>query len=312
MPVNYAEAYQQAIEQAFYNDSLYSSDLWNSPSNSLITFEGAKHFRVPTLTIEHGRQDRARRTITTPVANYSNDWLDYTMTQERYWSTLVDPSDVDESNQVLSIANITNQFNIEQKMPEMDRYMFSKLYKDKVKIDGAKSVNTDTLDAKTILNYFDTMMADMNNARVPMQNRVLYVTPKVNAMLKQADAINRTIVLSNSRNIDRSVYSLDSVTIVEVPDDLMMTDFDFSDGSKTKAGAGQINMMLISNGVQVAPQKYSFVGFDEPSAANSGNYLYYENAYYDVMLLNNKSKGIAFNVTAGTTAAATSASGTGK
>ena len=60
-------------------------------------------------------------------------------------------------------------------------------------------------------------------------------------------------------------------------------------------------MMLISNGVQVAPQKYSFVGFDEPSAANSGNYLYYEDAYYDVMLLNSKTKGVAFNVTAAAT-----------
>lgn len=301
MPINYADVYQQAVEQTFYADHLYSSDLWNSPSNRMITFTGGKHFKVPTLTIEHGRKDRTRRTITTPGANYSNDWNDYSMTQERYWDTLVDPLDVDESNQVVSIANITNQFNITSKMPEMDRYMFSKLYKDKVKIDTDKSISTESLDEKNVLKYFDQLMADMNKNRVPMEGRVLYVTSSINAILKNADAINRTIILSNSRNIDRSVYSLDSVQIIEVPDDLMMTDFDFSDGSAAKTGAGQINMMLISNGVQLAPQKYSFVGFDEPSAANSGNYLYYEDQYFDVMLLKSKTKGIAFNVTPATT-----------
>ena len=55
-------------------------------------------------------------------------------------------------------------------------------------------------------------------------------------------------------------------------------------------------MFLIYNGVQIAPEKYSFVGFDQPSAATSGNYLYYEQSYDDVLLLNTKTKGIQFVV----------------
>ena len=50
-------------------------------------------------------------------------------------------------------------------------------------------------------------------------------------------------------------------------------------------------MFLISNGVQIAPEKYSFVGFDQPSASTSGNYLYYEQSYDDVLLLSTKTKG---------------------
>ena len=86
------------------------------------------------------------------------------------------------------------------------------------------------------------------------------------------------------------------MTINVVPADLMQTDFDFTDGSKVKSGAKQIDMMLISNGVQLAPQKYSFVGFDEPSAASAGNYLYYEDAYYDVLLIQSRTAGIDFHV----------------
>lgn len=259
--INYAEAYQQAIQQAFYDGHLFSQDLWNSPSNNVIKFDGAKHIKVPRLTIDEGRKDRARRTITQPAANYSNDWDSYELTNERYWSTLVDPSDVDESNMVISIANITKQFNLDEKMPEMDRQMFSKLYSEKVAANDG-GITTDTLDEKNILTAFDQMMVDFDEARIPGTNRILYVTPAINAILKRAESINRSLVLKDANKVQRTVYSLDDVTINVVPSDLMQTAFDFSVGSKTVDSAQQIQMFLIYNGVQIAPQKYSFVGFD--------------------------------------------------
>lgn len=295
--INYAEAYQQAIQQAFYDGHLFSQDLWNSPSNSVIKFDGAKHIKVPRLTIDEGRKDRTRRTITQPAANYSNDWDSYELKNERYWSTLVDPSDVDESNMVISIANITKQFNLDEKMPEMDRYMFSKLYQEK-KAANDGGIVTDALDEKNILTAFDNMMVNFDEARIPGTGRILYVTPKINATLKRADAINRQLQLSDANNIQRTVYSLDDVTIQVVPSDLMQTAFDFTVGSKAVKDAQQINMFLIYNGVQIAPEKYSFVGFDAPAAVNSGNYLYYEQSYNDVLLLKTKTKGIEFVVDA--------------
>lgn len=293
--INYADAYQQAIQQSFYDGHLFSADLWNSPSNSLISFDGAKHIKVPRLTIDEGRRDRARRTITTPSANYSNDWDPYELKNERYWSTLVDPSDVDESNYVISMANITKQFNLDEKMPEMDREMFSKLYQRKADANDG-GIQTDTLDEKNILTAFDDMMVGMDEARVPQQGRILYLTPKNNAILKRAEAMNREMVLKDPNNVQRTVYSLDDVTIVVVPSDLMQTVFDFTVGSKLKADAKQIEMFLISNGIQIAPQKYSFAGFDSPSAMNSGNFLYYEQSYDDVFILKTKTKGIEFVV----------------
>jgi hypothetical protein len=292
--INYAEAYQQAIQQGFYDGHLYTAPLWNSPSNSMITFDGAKHIKLPRLTILEGRKDRARRTITDITPNYSNDWDTYELKNERYWSTLVDPSDVDESNYVISMANITRQFNLDEKMPEMDKYMFSKLFLEKQTKDGGKGITNNTLDEKNILTAFDNMMVDFDEARIPNQNRYLYVTPKINAILKRAEALNRGLTLKDPNSIQRTVYSLDDVTIVVIPSDLMQTAYDFTVGAKTIDSAKQIEMMLIYNGVQIAPEKYSFAGFDQPSAASSGNYLYYEQSYNDVLLLNTKTAGIQF------------------
>ena len=294
--VNYAEAYQNAIQQAFYDGHLFSAKLWNSPSNGLIKFDGAKHIKLPRLTIEAGRKDRTRRAITEIVPNYSNDWDTYELKNERYWSTLVDPSDVDESNMVISIANITKQFNLDEKMPEMDREMFSKLFQAKQAANDG-GITTDTLTEDNILAAFDQMMVNFDEARIPLAGRELWVTPQINSMLKIAVAKNRTLIMADTANIKRSVYSLDDVTLNVVPSDLMQTAFDFTVGSKPVDDAKQIQMFLIYNGVQIAPQKYSFVGFDQPSAQNSGNYLYYEQSYDDVLLLKTKTKGIEFIVT---------------
>ena len=292
--VNYAEQYQKAVQQAFYDGHLYTAPLWNSPSNGLISFDGAKHIKLPRLTIEEGRRDRKRREITDIKANYSNDWDSYELTNERYWSTLVDPSDIDETNYVVSIANITRQFNLDEKMPEMDKYMFSKLFLEKQTKDGGKGITTDTLDEKNILTAFDNMMVDFDEARIPNQNRYLYVTPKINAILKQAEAMNRSLTLKDPNSVQRTVYSLDDVNIVVIPSDLMQTAYDFTVGAKTIDDSKQIEMMLIYNGVQIAPEKYTFAGFDSPSAKSSGNWLYYEQAYNDVLLLNTKTAGIQF------------------
>jgi len=141
------------------------------------------------------------------------------------------------------------------------------------------------------------MMVDFDEARIPTQNRYLYVTPRINAILKRAEAMNRELVLKDPNNVQRTVYSLDDVTITVIPSDLMQTQYDFTVGAKTIDDSKQIEMMLIYNGVQIAPEKYSFAGFDSPSAANNGNYLYYEQSYNDVLLLNTKTAGIQFVIT---------------
>ena len=300
MAVNYADKYQQAVIEGFYPNDLYSSALWQSPSNNQINFLDAKHIKVPRLQILSGRKNRERRTITTPTANYSLDYDVYELKFDRYWSTLVDPEDMDETNQVLSMANITKQYNQNSKMPEKDREMFSKLFSQRQDVnedenlDKNTGIHSESLDAGNVLKAYDQMMRNLDRARVPAQGRILYCDTATYYMLKEAEAINRTIVVGDAQNINRSVRSLDEVTVVPVPEDLIQTKFDFTDGSKEVDDAKQIKMLLIWNGTQIAPEKYSWAGFDQPSASTSGNWLYYEQSYDDVLILKPKFRGVEF------------------
>ena len=131
-----------------------------------------------------------------------------TLSNERQWSTLVHPQDINQTNMVATIGNITQVFNQEQKFPEMDAYCVSKIYADYT--EASKTPITEEITAANILEYFDKMMINMAEARVPSTGRILYITPVYNAMLKQAEKLARTVIIGDAENkLNRTIANLD-------------------------------------------------------------------------------------------------------
>ena len=200
--------------------------------------------------------------------------------------------DIDETNQVASIQNITQVFNEEQKFPEMDAYLVSKLYTDWAAAGG--TADTTALTVDNILQVFDGYMEDMDERNVPSTGRILYVTPAINTMLKNAKDIAR-FVQNGENAIRRAVRSLDEVQIESVPSALMKTVYDFTVGYQPGAGAKQIHMLLVHPSAVITPEKYQFAQLDAPSAGSEGKYVYFEESYDDVFILNKRKDAIMFN-----------------
>jgi hypothetical protein len=291
---NYAELYQQALQQRFAEGLMFNA-LYNTPNNRTIKWINAKTIQIPRITTG-GFVDVDRDVVGNFTRRADNSWETKTLEHDREFRTLVDPADIDETNMALSIANITRVFNDEQKIPEMDKYMASKLYAEFLAYGGTAA--TTALDETNVLSVFDTFMEEMDDAEVPQKGRILYVTPAVKKLLKQAKEIQRTLNVSgNNGSVNRNVYDLDDVEIVTVPSSRMKTAYNFTDGAVPDATAKQINMILIHPLAIVAPQKYEFVDLDEPSAATGGKYLYYERKYWDVFILEKKVAGVKFHIT---------------
>jgi hypothetical protein len=305
--LNYATEYQRALEQAFPY-ALYFGRLYSTPNNNRFRWVNSKTIEIPSISTT-GRTNADRDSISTAQRNYNNAWETKTLTNERKWSTLVHPKDIDQTNMVASITNITQVFNEEHKFPEMDAYCISKIYADwstSVAGDAAhgaytgKTASTTALTVSNILDEFDQMMLKMDNARVPVTGRVLYVTNEVKTMLKNADKLQRNWdVQSNADMINRAVNRLDEVEIIGVPSELMKTKYDFSDinGWAPTEDADQVNMMLILPTAVITPVSYTFSKLDAPSALSEGKYYYYEESFEDVFILNKKADAIQFNIT---------------
>lgn len=294
--INYAAQYSQALAQA-YPYVLNFGRLYATENNGRYRMgEDGKTIYIPSIKTT-GRVASDRDTIAMATRNYDNAWEPKTLKNQRKWSTLVHPKDIDQTNEVASIQNITQTFNEENKFPEMDAYLISTLYS----LWTAESMTADTteLTANNVLAVFDKLMLAMDEARVPANGRILYVTNEVKTMLKQAAGISRSFNVQNGGNdINRNVSRIEEVEIIGVPSTLMRTSYDFSTGWAVKEDALQINMFLVHPSAVITPVSYQFSQLDPPSAVTEGKYIYFEESFEDVFILNKKKDGLQFNTSA--------------
>lgn len=290
---DYAEQFTQLLQQK-YEKELCSDDL--TKSNTGITFINAQTIKLPRMALS-GYKDHSR----TPGFNsgtMSNDWEAKKLSHDRDIEFFIDPMDIDETNLTLSVANIQNTFETEQAIPEKDSYRFSKLHAELTTYGGR--INTDVIDAANFLEAFDEEMSRMDEAGVPEEGRILYVTPTMRKVVKNADGIERMISVSTPTNINRKVHSLDDVAIKMVPASRMKTKYDFTDGCVVAEGAKQINFILLHPSAVVCRDKYSYIKLFTPGtdSRTADGYLYQNRCYGDLFLLERKVPGVAMNVEA--------------
>ena len=309
--LNYATEYSRALAQAFPYVLNFGA-LYATPNNGRYRWVNAKTIEIPSISTT-GRVNANRDSIATAQRNYDNSWETKTLQNQRKWSTLVHPMDIDQTNLVTTISNITQVFNEEQKFPEMDAYLISKLYADWTTSITAttghdayvgKTADTTVITAANVLTVFDNLMLKMDNARVPANGRILYVTHEVKALIKQAQGIEREFSVENSVDrINRVVNRLDEVQVIGVPATLMKTLYNFTSGWQVAANAAQINMFLVHPMAVITPVSYTFSRLDPPSAGSEGKYIYYEESFEDAFILNKKADALQFNITPATTTA---------
>ncbi|MDU5143524.1 MAG: capsid protein [Paenibacillus dendritiformis] len=289
MAYNYVDSFLTNLQQKYARE-LTSAAL----TTDRVMWLGAKTIKIPRMDVA-GYKDHSRAGGWNRQA-IANDFETKVLQHDRDVEFYVDAMDVDETNQILSAANVTNVFETEQAIPELDKYRYSKLYAEMVQFGGKP--DTSKLDVTNVLLVYDDMMEKMDEAGVPESGRVLYATPTVYKLLKQAADIQRfSSVQNNNGKIDRAVRQLDDVTLIKVPSDRMKTVYDFSDGAVTGVGAKQINMILVHPSCVLAPVKHTAIYLWEPGSHTQGDgWLYQNRRYTDLFLIERKVAAVQMNV----------------
>jgi len=289
--VNYATNFEKDLVQK-YKRELLTNDL----TTNNVKFVNAKTIKIPNLLLggfkDHGRNGGFNR------QDAENQYITKTLSHDRDVEFFVDTMDVDESNQALSAANLTNTFEEEHAIPEKDSYRMSKIYADYVA--QGKTVDTTALTVTNILAKFDEYMEALDEAEVPEEGRILYATPTIKTMLKNAEKISRQMdVTGNSGNVYRMVKSLDDVKIKTIPSARMKTAYDFTDGCIPAETAKQINMILVHPKSVISTDKHSYINLWAPGSHTQGDgYLYQNRQYGDLFVIETRANGIKINTEA--------------
>ena len=287
--LNYAAQYGRELANAYPYLSYYG-DLWNQGESQRFRPLRGKTVYIPSMTVT-GAHAVNRDSIDGSFSrNFDINWQACDLSMDREWDTLVDPMDIQETNDVAVIGNITRMFNEFQKVPEMDAFLASKLASFAGNFGG---VSTQSLTSSTILTEWDNALEYMTNQRVNRDRLFAYMTPGTYKLLKQATGLTRFIEVTNGiRDVDRNVARLDGVTVAEVPSDMMKTKYTFTEGWAVHSDAVQINFMLVDPMAVAAPIKYETAMMSAPTAQSKGKYLYYERYYYGAFVLNQRQAGV--------------------
>jgi hypothetical protein len=107
--VNYAAEYSRALANAYPYLS-YFAEIWAANNSNLYKPGMGKTMYIPSLETSGARAVNRDQITGTFNRNWNNALQAVTLDMDREWDTLVDPMDIDETNLVATIANITRTF----------------------------------------------------------------------------------------------------------------------------------------------------------------------------------------------------------
>ena len=288
-PMNYAKQYGNELANAYPYLS-YFADLWNQGEAVRFRPLRGKTVYIPSMTVKGARAVNRDQITGTFNRNFDVDWQACDLEMDREWDTLVDPMDMVETDEVATIANVTRTFNEQQKVPEQDAYMASKLAGFAREFGG---IDTTSLNSSNILAQWDAWLEYMTDHRINRDRVQCKMTPAIYKLLKEATGLTRFVETAEGfRGVDRNVARLDGVRITEIPSDMMKTAYDFTSGWAVGGSASQVGVILYDPSAIAAPIVYDTSMISPPTAQSKGKWLYYERYYYGVFSLLQRGAGI--------------------
>lgn len=269
--LQYATTFSRHILD-LYDQELKSVKLFGS--NPGIQIINSKDIKLPKLSVG-GYKDHSRTNLSFNSGSYSNEYETKSLDHDRDIEFAIDPMDVDETNQIVSIANVQKRFETRQAIPELDCYTFSKIYAEASRV-GAH-IDNEKPTASNVLAKFDDDMEALEDAGVPLSRCIMYCTAEYKKVLKNAEGISRSLNVSNSNSLDRRIHSMEDLgEIVTVPKERFKTAYDFTDGFAVASTGKQINYIIIDPEAQVSRVKYSYINVFTPGhdSRTADKYLY--------------------------------------
>lgn len=209
-----------------------------------VQFTGANTVNIFSLeTMGMGNYDRNAGYVPGDV---NGSWNPYVLETDRGRSYMVDVLDNDETLG-MAFGGLLSTVERQHIIPEVDAFRFAQY------ASGADSNNivTETLSAgAATVASIDAASVALDNAEVPYEGRILFVSPSVYGLLKSG--LTRYL-LNDERNVNTNVEFYNDMRVVSVPQPRFQTAITLAaptaanaaGGFAPASGAAAINFMII-------------------------------------------------------------------
>ena len=220
MSMNYAETWQKDLLEIMNQETLTSPFITTN-----VSWLGAKTFHFTQMSVSGFKTHNRAGGWNSGVYNMAD--VPYTLTHDRDVEFLVDKADIDETNEVASIQNITNVFEATQASPEIDALFFSKVATKAENLSGYHSstprTGSGSYSKSNVFGKLKTMLSSGKLRRYKSKGAlIMYVSSFVMDLLEQSTEFTRSIevtqVAEGGAGIETRVTDIDGVPVMEVID----------------------------------------------------------------------------------------------
>ena len=220
-----------------------------------------------------------------PAGDISVEWVPFQLQYDRGKKFAIDVVDDFESMKVAG-ANAMGQFVRFGVVPEVDAIRFAKW------ASGSKTANRAYATLSTGANLvaaIDAGIVKLDEASVPAEGRILFLTPAMYSLLKAATWEKRMYVASDA-SIGKDVVMFDNMRVIKVPQNRFYSQCTTGDDGYTNSGA-QLNFMILHPTAVFAVTKHTAIKTAEPDVTIDAMRFAYR-LYHDAFVVPNHEDGI--------------------
>jgi hypothetical protein len=285
--VNYAVKYLEMLDRIYKANSV-TSVLESAASQYKLSGENEKTIYLRKMALQ-GLGSYSRSSGYDP-GDATITWEAHTFSQDRSKKFNLDAMDSKEA--YTAIAELGAEFERAHVVPEIDAYRFEKIC-NLCNLDVSEDLTVDN-----VINAIDTAIQTLDDAEVPQEGRILFVSNTVNTLMKQSGTFFNMRITNNAEpNINRTITKFDDMPLVKVPSARFYNNFDFgtsgAGGFTPNSGAKQLNFMIT-----YAPEIIAVVKHAAPKIIMPQNnqdydgYQYSYRIYHDLFIPENKVNGV--------------------
>lgn len=200
---------------------------WMDANARQVEYNGGNKIRMPEIGTtglkDYDRDDGYQK------GSVTLSYKEYEMTMDRGTSFQLDAMDVNETNFIANATTVTDDFQKEHVLPEIDAYRYSKLY---ALLKEADRVTGYTAEEKTVM---DSLLSDISKIRdvvgedVPL---VISIAQPVKTKLELNDKFAKQLNVADfkSGTISTQLKQINNCFLKPVPSARMKTEYLFRDG----------------------------------------------------------------------------------
>ena len=287
--IAYAKAYKNMLDGIF-KAGAKTSILEAADSTYKFNAENAQEVLLQKLSVNGlGDYSRSNGYVS---GDATVTWETHTFGQDRGRKFNLDTMDSKEAK--LQIAKLMAEIMRTQIIPEIDAYRIHKIC-NLCGIDATADLTVDD-----VITAIDTGVQTLDDAEVPEEGRILFVSNEVyNLMKNSGDFFNTRVTHDNMvQKIQRKVSMLDDMAIMRMPKARFYQEFTFYDGTTegetaggfTPAdGAEQLNFMILHPQHILGIIRHLDPKLIDPKFnADSDGWIFAARLYHDLFIPENK------------------------